>query len=110
MLDAARAKSAGIRRLAAEGLTREAIAAQLNIGVASVYRILRVISPCKWRGARRYRDCPVAFPPALRYPPLRFACSLNHLSTSGGIGSAASSRGLARFRMISPWRTSRSSS
>jgi DNA-binding NarL/FixJ family response regulator len=37
----ARAKSADIHRLAAEGLTREAIATQLKIGVASVYRALR---------------------------------------------------------------------
>jgi DNA invertase Pin-like site-specific DNA recombinase len=37
----ARAKSADIQRLAAEGLTREAIATQLKIGIASVYRVLR---------------------------------------------------------------------
>jgi DNA invertase Pin-like site-specific DNA recombinase len=37
----ARAKTADVRRLAAEGLTREAIAARLEIGVASVYRALR---------------------------------------------------------------------
>ena len=37
----ARAKSADVHRLAAEGLTREAIAAKLEIGVASVYRVLR---------------------------------------------------------------------
>jgi DNA invertase Pin-like site-specific DNA recombinase len=37
----ARAKSADVHRLAAEGLTREAIATQLKIGVASVYRVLR---------------------------------------------------------------------
>ncbi len=37
----ARAKSADVHRLAADGLTREAIAAQLKIGVASVYRALR---------------------------------------------------------------------
>ena len=37
----ARAKSADIYRLAAEGLTRETIATQLKIGVASVYRVLR---------------------------------------------------------------------
>ena len=37
----ARAKSADIHRLAADGVTREAIAAQLKIGVASVYRALR---------------------------------------------------------------------
>ena len=36
----ARAKSDEIVRLAAEGLTRDAIAAQLGIGVASVYRVL----------------------------------------------------------------------
>jgi DNA invertase Pin-like site-specific DNA recombinase len=37
----ARAKSADIRRLASEGMTREAIASQLGIGVASVYRVLK---------------------------------------------------------------------
>jgi DNA invertase Pin-like site-specific DNA recombinase len=37
----ARAKSAEVHRLAAEGMTREAIAAQLGICVASVYRALR---------------------------------------------------------------------
>jgi DNA invertase Pin-like site-specific DNA recombinase len=37
----ARAKSADVHRLASEGMTREAIAANLNIGVASVYRALR---------------------------------------------------------------------
>ena len=37
----AMAKADDVRRLAAEGLTREAIASQLNIGVASVYRALR---------------------------------------------------------------------
>jgi DNA invertase Pin-like site-specific DNA recombinase len=37
----ARAKTADVRRLAAEGMTRDAIAAKLNIGVASVYRVLR---------------------------------------------------------------------
>jgi DNA invertase Pin-like site-specific DNA recombinase len=37
----ARAKAADVRRLADEGMTREAIAAKLNIGVASVYRALR---------------------------------------------------------------------
>jgi DNA invertase Pin-like site-specific DNA recombinase len=36
----ARAKSADVHRLAAEGMTRDAIAAQLAIGVASVYRVL----------------------------------------------------------------------
>jgi DNA invertase Pin-like site-specific DNA recombinase len=36
----ARAKAAEIRRLAAEGVTREKTAKQLGIGVASVYRIL----------------------------------------------------------------------
>ncbi len=36
----ARAKATDIHRLAAEGKTREAIAMQLNIGVASVYRVL----------------------------------------------------------------------
>ena len=37
----ARAKSSDVMSLAAEGLTREAIAAKLGIGVASVYRVLR---------------------------------------------------------------------
>lgn len=37
----ARAKAADVRKLAGEGLTREAIAARLGIGVASVYRVLR---------------------------------------------------------------------
>lgn len=37
----ARAKSAEIKQLACEGLTREAIAERLNIGVASVYRALK---------------------------------------------------------------------
>jgi DNA invertase Pin-like site-specific DNA recombinase len=37
----ARAKSADVLRLASEGMTREAIAARLGIGVASVYRVLR---------------------------------------------------------------------
>jgi DNA invertase Pin-like site-specific DNA recombinase len=37
----ARAKTDDIRRLASEGATREAIAAELNIGVASVYRALK---------------------------------------------------------------------
>jgi DNA invertase Pin-like site-specific DNA recombinase len=37
----ARAKTADVHRLAAEGKTREAIAAELGIGVASVYRALR---------------------------------------------------------------------
>jgi DNA invertase Pin-like site-specific DNA recombinase len=36
----ARAKSAEIVRLAGEGMTREAIAAKLGVGVASVYRVL----------------------------------------------------------------------
>lgn len=36
----ARAKAADVRRLAAEGVTRQEIAARLGIGVASVYRIL----------------------------------------------------------------------
>jgi DNA invertase Pin-like site-specific DNA recombinase len=36
----ARAKADEILRLTAEGMTREAVAAQLGIGVASVYRIL----------------------------------------------------------------------
>jgi DNA invertase Pin-like site-specific DNA recombinase len=37
----ARAKSADVRRLASEGMTREAIVKQLGIGVASVYRALK---------------------------------------------------------------------
>jgi DNA invertase Pin-like site-specific DNA recombinase len=37
----ARAKAADIHRMAGEGKTREAIAKQLGIGVASVYRVLR---------------------------------------------------------------------
>jgi DNA invertase Pin-like site-specific DNA recombinase len=37
----ARAKAADVHRLAGEGMTREAIAAQLQIGIASVYRILK---------------------------------------------------------------------
>jgi DNA invertase Pin-like site-specific DNA recombinase len=37
----ARAKTDDVRRLASEGLTRDAIAAELKIGVASVYRALR---------------------------------------------------------------------
>ena len=37
----ARAKAGDVRLLAAEGVTREAIAKQLNIGIASVYRILK---------------------------------------------------------------------
>jgi DNA invertase Pin-like site-specific DNA recombinase len=36
----ARAKSADIIALATQGVTREAIAAQLGVGVASVYRVL----------------------------------------------------------------------
>jgi DNA invertase Pin-like site-specific DNA recombinase len=40
----ARAKAADVRRLAAEGVTRQQIAAQLGIGVASVYRILATTS------------------------------------------------------------------
>jgi DNA invertase Pin-like site-specific DNA recombinase len=36
----ARAKAAEIARLAGEGMTREAIAAKLGVGVASVYRVL----------------------------------------------------------------------
>jgi hypothetical protein len=48
--------------MAAEGLTREAIAAQLSIGVANVYRCLGK-DPYKWRGALGYRDRPVAFIP-----------------------------------------------
>jgi DNA invertase Pin-like site-specific DNA recombinase len=36
----ARAKADGINRLAAEGLTREAISAQLGVSVRSVYRVL----------------------------------------------------------------------
>jgi DNA invertase Pin-like site-specific DNA recombinase len=37
----ARAKAGEVRKLEAEGMTREAIGAKLAIGVASVYRILR---------------------------------------------------------------------
>lgn len=37
----ARAKSAQVTELAKQGLTKQAIAAELNIGVASVYRILK---------------------------------------------------------------------
>lgn len=37
----ARAKADDIRRLAGEGVTREGIAKQLKIGVASVYRVLK---------------------------------------------------------------------
>jgi len=37
----ARAKSAEVLKLIAEGLTKEATAERLGIGVASVYRILR---------------------------------------------------------------------
>ena len=37
----ARAKAGEVRKLAAEGMTREAIATELGIGVASVYRALR---------------------------------------------------------------------
>ncbi len=36
----ARAKAGDIRRLAAEGATKEAIAKRLGVGVASVYRVL----------------------------------------------------------------------
>ncbi len=39
------AKSADVLRLAAEGETREQIAAQLGIGIASVYRILAAKKP-----------------------------------------------------------------
>jgi DNA invertase Pin-like site-specific DNA recombinase len=37
----ARVKAEDMRTLAAKGETREAIAKQLNIGVASIYRILK---------------------------------------------------------------------
>jgi DNA invertase Pin-like site-specific DNA recombinase len=37
----ARAQADKVRSLAAEGLTRQAIADRLHIGIASVYRILR---------------------------------------------------------------------
>ena len=37
----ARAKADDIRRLAGEGMTKDAIAKQLEIGVASVYRVLK---------------------------------------------------------------------
>jgi len=40
----ARAKADEIRRLTGEGMTREAVAKQLGIGVASVYRVLKVSS------------------------------------------------------------------
>ncbi len=36
----ARAKAGQVRKLIADGMTRQAVARQLNIGVASVYRIL----------------------------------------------------------------------
>ena len=36
----ARAKATDVRKLASDGVTREEIARQLGIGVASVYRIL----------------------------------------------------------------------
>ncbi len=38
----ARAKAADVHKLIGEGLTRQAVAGQLNIGVASVYRILAI--------------------------------------------------------------------
>jgi len=37
----ARAKATEVKTLAAQGLTRQAIADQLNIGIASVYRVLK---------------------------------------------------------------------
>lgn len=40
----ARAKAADVRRLAAEAMKREAIAAELKIGVASAHRALRLTS------------------------------------------------------------------
>ena len=40
----ARAKAADIARLASEGLTREAIAEEVGVGVASVYRVLAGMS------------------------------------------------------------------
>jgi DNA invertase Pin-like site-specific DNA recombinase len=43
----ARAKAADVLRLAAEGAKREAIAAQLGIGVASVYRVLANVAADK---------------------------------------------------------------
>ncbi len=41
----ARAKADQIMALAARGMTREAIAAQLEVGVASVYRVLSTLRP-----------------------------------------------------------------
>jgi DNA invertase Pin-like site-specific DNA recombinase len=41
----ARAKADQIMALAANGMTREAIAAQLDVGVASVYRVLSAGRP-----------------------------------------------------------------
>lgn len=46
----ARAKAADILALAGEGITREAIAVRLNIGVASVYRVLASHSARPGRG------------------------------------------------------------
>jgi DNA invertase Pin-like site-specific DNA recombinase len=39
----ARAKTDDIKRMADSGMTREAIASELNIGVASVYRVLSTL-------------------------------------------------------------------
>ncbi len=41
----AQAKAGDVRKLVAEGMTREGVAKQLNIGVASVYRILATATP-----------------------------------------------------------------
>jgi DNA invertase Pin-like site-specific DNA recombinase len=48
-------KAADVHRLAAEGMTRVAIAAELKIGVASVYRVLRQAA-LKGRGHDSSRD------------------------------------------------------
>ena len=42
-------------QLAAHSLTREAIAAQLNIGVASVYRVLRAVEAAQRRRKGGFR-------------------------------------------------------
>jgi DNA invertase Pin-like site-specific DNA recombinase len=47
----ARAKSADILQLAANGLKREEIADQLGVGVASVYRILAANRTTQWEAA-----------------------------------------------------------
>jgi DNA invertase Pin-like site-specific DNA recombinase len=48
----ARAKSDDVVRLAGEGMTREAIAARLDISLASVYRILACLPPIGPRSLR----------------------------------------------------------